>query len=228
VVTEALNEGTDTVQSSVSYGLGANIENLTLTGNGNIDGGGNGDANAITGNSGNNILNGGGGNDTLVGGGGTDTAAYNASITTASVTSDGAGHFLVAAGGSEGTDTLSGIEKIDGAGTPTSCWSATAATPLSGRDRGATTGDTIMIAAGTYSERGDRHRRPWSASARSPFTAFESDNGVTGIGRIDLTAPSHKRRGWQRQHRGQQCRAVEHQYRRLHMVRLATMSATPR
>ena len=33
------------------------------------------------------------------------------------MTSDGAGHFVVAAGGSEGTDTLSGIEKIDGAGT---------------------------------------------------------------------------------------------------------------
>ena len=41
VITEALNEGTDTVQTSVSYTLGANVENLTLTGSANINGTGN-------------------------------------------------------------------------------------------------------------------------------------------------------------------------------------------
>ena len=73
VVTEALNEGTDTVQSSVTYTLGANVENLTLTGSANINGTGNGDANVITGNSGNNTLDGGAGADTMIGGLGNDT-----------------------------------------------------------------------------------------------------------------------------------------------------------
>src|SRR6185295_12125275 len=59
-------DGTDSVSSSVSYALGANVENLTLTGSGNVNGTGNALNNVITGNSGNNVLDGGAGADTLI------------------------------------------------------------------------------------------------------------------------------------------------------------------
>ena len=72
-ITENANEGIDTVLSSVGFTLGGNVENLTLSGESNIDGSGNALNNRVTGNGGKNTLNGGGGIDTLVGGGGDDT-----------------------------------------------------------------------------------------------------------------------------------------------------------
>ncbi|NOT13936.1 MAG: heme peroxidase [Methylococcaceae bacterium] len=73
-VTEAPGGGTDMVFSSAATFTisNANVENLTLTGNGNINGTGNNGANIITGNNGNNTLTGLGGVDTLFGGLGDD------------------------------------------------------------------------------------------------------------------------------------------------------------
>ncbi|MCX6969329.1 MAG: calcium-binding protein [Verrucomicrobia bacterium] len=73
VVAENLNQGTDLVQTDLAYTLGNNVENLTLTGAGNINGTGNALDNVINGNTGNNSLDGGLGNNTLIGGLGDDT-----------------------------------------------------------------------------------------------------------------------------------------------------------
>ncbi len=73
VIVETATGGTDTVNSSVTYSLSANIEQLNLTGSSDINATGNSSANLITGNTGNNILNGGTGADTLSGGDGNDS-----------------------------------------------------------------------------------------------------------------------------------------------------------
>jgi Ca2+-binding RTX toxin-like protein len=94
---ENLNQGIDTVRSSLGYTLSDNVENLALTGAA-IEGNGNDLKNQITGNNSNNILrgwsdndnidgragddniDGGGGNDILNGGAGIDKFIFNMTL----------------------------------------------------------------------------------------------------------------------------------------------------
>jgi Ca2+-binding RTX toxin-like protein len=73
IVTELADEGLDTVLSSVTHVLGANVENLTLTGTIAAAGFGNGLNNSIIGNAIANQLNGNAGDDSIFGGAGLDT-----------------------------------------------------------------------------------------------------------------------------------------------------------
>jgi trimeric autotransporter adhesin len=72
VVTESADEGIDTVNSNVTYVLGANLENLTLTGTGATSATGNAADNILIGNAAANTLTGNDGDDTLNGGKGID------------------------------------------------------------------------------------------------------------------------------------------------------------
>jgi Ca2+-binding RTX toxin-like protein len=72
-VIEIANEGTDAVDSHVSYVLGDHVENLFLMGTADIDGTGNVAVNWIDGNRGANVLDGKGGDDTMRGFDGNDT-----------------------------------------------------------------------------------------------------------------------------------------------------------
>ncbi|MBA3596629.1 MAG: heme peroxidase, partial [Methylibium sp.] len=111
VVNELANEGTDTIQSTITVeSLVTNIENLTLTGTASIDGTGNAGDNVITGNSGVNVLRGGIGNDTLNGAGGNDTLIGGGGNDTLNVTTGNDTIEFLAAG--FGADTVVGFDAV--------------------------------------------------------------------------------------------------------------------
>lgn len=113
--------GTDLIWAAVTYSLASTpyVENLYLYGTSvaNITGNnlvnwlrGNDAANIIDGGTGNDLLNGLAGNDTIVGGAGVDISAYTDIRTAYTITKTPTG--FTVSGGAEGTDSLTGIERL--------------------------------------------------------------------------------------------------------------------
>ncbi|PTQ91428.1 VCBS domain-containing protein, partial [Agitococcus lubricus] len=117
-ITELENQGSDTVQSNVSFSLATlnHVENLSLTGSANINATGNDLNNVITGNSGDNVLDGGDGVDTLVGGTGNDTYVVD-SLTDTLTELENQGTDIVQSSISFSLATLNHVENLTLTGT---------------------------------------------------------------------------------------------------------------
>lgn len=103
IVVEQPSGGTDTIIASISLTLGANLENLTLSGASALNGSGNAGDNILTGNAAANRLCGMAGNDALIGGGGNDIL----------IGGSGADQFVFRAG-ARGVVTISDFNQLDG------------------------------------------------------------------------------------------------------------------
>jgi Ca2+-binding RTX toxin-like protein len=133
VVIENPGEGTDTIQTTLTFfnlGNVANVENLVFTGSGNVAGRGDGGNNVVTGGAGADDLRGNGGNDTVQGGDGNDLlyGNFGDDVIDGGAGSDRAGFFSGATGGvtvdlniqgvgqntGQGVDTLISIENVSG------------------------------------------------------------------------------------------------------------------
>jgi len=151
LVVESADEGTDKVNSSISYVLTEHVENLTLTGSALINGTGNALDNVLVGNwafnrlsgeAGNDTLDGGAGNDVLRGGTGDDTYIVD-------LTSTGALQDTVTEYANEGNDTV----KLRGRYAKTSYVTLALAANLENLDAGATSSSRLNLSGNELDNR---------------------------------------------------------------------------
>ncbi len=138
-------------QSPLSIDMQSSVLVASPQSTGVLDITGTSGADTITAGGGADTISGGTGGDTITGAGGIDTAHYTGSIAANNVVTSGAGWQVTA--GTEGVDILNSVEIVDGAeaGRILLVGNGGYAT-ISAALAAANSGDTIMVAAGTYNE----------------------------------------------------------------------------
>jgi Ca2+-binding RTX toxin-like protein len=193
IVTEAANEGIDTVQTTlVTYTLLPNFENLTYTGSSNFRGYGNssdniiisqGEADTLFGYNGNDLIIAGDGGDIIDGGSGSDTSSYQNSTAAVSINL-AAGS---ASGGYAQYEQLTSIENLIGSAyndTLTGDANANSLSGLAGNDviSGGDGDDTIDGGAGADTLTGGNGTDTLTYAASTTGVAINLVNGVNSSG----------------------------------------------